>query len=137
MYRVRHQSPPLAWSLKLQESAQIWAETLAREGRLEHGGHEGVGQNLAFCAGKLTGVQACKLWYDELRAPGYTFEQPGFTHGTGHFTQVVWRTSKLLGIGIAQGVEGTYVVAHYEPAGNGMGQFQMNVLPPDRDLTEI
>ncbi|CAB4014963.1 Hypothetical predicted protein [Paramuricea clavata] len=46
-----------------------------------------------------------------------------------HFTQVVWSSTKKLGIGYAQSADGkdTYVVARYSPAGNFFGQFTDNV----------
>ena len=31
--------------------------------------------------------------------PGYDFDNGGFSAGTGHFTQVVWKDSVKLGIG--------------------------------------
>lgn len=50
---------------------------------------------------------------------------------TGHFTQVVWSSSRELGIGKAtgthDGVPCTYIVARYRPAGNYEGQFQTEV----------
>lgn len=49
----------------------------------------------------------------------------------GHFTQLVWRSTKLFGIGKARSRSGKIViVAHYLPAGNISGAFQYNVLPP-------
>ncbi|CAK8688450.1 unnamed protein product [Clavelina lepadiformis] len=37
----------------------------------------------------------------------------------GHFTQVVWRSSTEIGVGVATNGKGKYfVVAHYQPAGN-------------------
>lgn len=52
---------------------------------------------------------------------------------TGHFTQVVWKSSITLGIGKAVVPKGnmkcTYIVARYRPAGNYMGKFQAEVLP--------
>ena len=48
----------------------------------------------------------------------------------GHFTQVVWKDSKKLGIGIATGKIGTVVVANYLPPGNYKGKFGENVPPP-------
>jgi hypothetical protein len=49
---------------------------------------------------------------------------------TGHFTQVVWRGSTNLGVGIAFGNNGrtAVVVANYSPPGNYLGQFPANVL---------
>ena len=51
--------------------------------------------------------------------------------GTGHFTQVVWKGSKELGIGKATGKKNgmycTYIVGRYRPPGNFQGKFQQNV----------
>ena len=47
--------------------------------------------------------------------------------GTVHFTQVVWKGSTKLGVGMAKGKGGTTVVATYSPAGNVSGQFPANV----------
>lgn len=53
---------------------------------------------------------------------------------TGHFTQLVWRTSQFFGIGKARSRTGKIVVvAHYSPAGNANGSFEDNVLPPGPD----
>lgn len=49
----------------------------------------------------------------------------------GHFTQLIWRSTKYFGIGKARSRSGKIViVAHYLPAGNISGAFQCNVLPP-------
>ena len=50
-------------------------------------------------------------------------------NGTGHFTQVVWKKSVLLGVGMATDGTDYYVCAHYGPAGNYSGQYAENVLP--------
>ena len=64
--------------------------------------------------------------------PGYNFGSGGFSGGTGHFTQVVWKGSTQLGIGRAeiqqQGMKCAYIVGRYKPAGNMMGDFPANVL---------
>lgn len=50
---------------------------------------------------------------------------------TGHFTQVIWRDSTELGVGMARNRNGeVYVVCNYNPAGNFLGSFTENVLPP-------
>lgn len=49
---------------------------------------------------------------------------------TGHFTQVVWRDSSELGVGMARNRNGeVYVVCNYNPAGNFLGSFVDNVPP--------
>ena len=48
----------------------------------------------------------------------------------GHFTQVVWKNSKELGVGRAQGKDGKWiVVCNYSPAGNFVGRDAENVFP--------
>lgn len=50
--------------------------------------------------------------------------------GTGHFTQVVWKDSKELGVGCTKAKNGKiYVVANYYPPGNYIGCYVENVLP--------
>lgn len=49
----------------------------------------------------------------------------------GHFTQVVWKGTKEVGIGIASdGKNQCIVVGSYRPAGNMMGDFSDHVPPP-------
>lgn len=50
---------------------------------------------------------------------------------SGHFTQVVWKGSKEIGVGKAVAKDGKHiVVASYRPAGNLIGTYAANVLPP-------
>lgn len=88
------------------------------------------GENIFWVsAGSPDGTVATKAFYDEIK--DYNFDNGGFSMATGHFTQVVWRGSKNLGIGIAKsGKGGTYVVANYDPPGNYYGQFKENVPRP-------
>lgn len=48
----------------------------------------------------------------------------------GHFSQVVWRDSKELGVAVAKNRNGhIFVVANYSPPGNFIGSFAENVPP--------
>lgn len=49
----------------------------------------------------------------------------------GHFTQVVWKDSTELGVGMATNGNTVFVVGQYRPAGNisNEGYFEKNVLP--------
>lgn len=60
----------------------------------------------------------------------------------GHFTQLVWASTNLFGVGKARSRSGKIlVVANYRPAGNISGLFKDNVLPPvpenEMDLTSV
>jgi hypothetical protein len=49
----------------------------------------------------------------------------------GHFTQVVWKASRELGVGWATGGNGwTYFCCNYSPTGNFNNDYAGNVLPP-------
>ena len=54
--------------------------------------------------------------------------------GCGHFTQVVWKSSRQLGVGKAKSFDArqVFVVCMYYPAGNYVGRYKDNVLPPPR-----
>lgn len=57
------------------------------------------GENLCYTtSAALTCVQG---WYDEIE--DYDFRRPGWSSATGHFTQLVWKSSETLGVGQAPG----------------------------------
>jgi len=125
-YRAKHNAPPLKWSSKAATAAQRWAEQLAKQNKLQHGDHEGMGQNLAYMSGKpMTGQEATNMWYNEIKK--YDFSDPKFTPGSGHFTQVVWAGSTEIGVGRVTSGGQTFVVANYFPPGNVRGHFEVNV----------
>ena len=51
-YRKLHGAPPLKWSGKLQNSAQKWANQLARAQQLQHDNQQAEGENLAYAQGE-------------------------------------------------------------------------------------
>jgi len=56
---------------------------------------------------------------------------PSYSVRSGHFTQLVWKSSREVGIGRSQSRDGKcFVVANFYPAGNYIGQNADNVLPP-------
>ncbi|XP_039256215.1 Golgi-associated plant pathogenesis-related protein 1-like isoform X2 [Styela clava] len=128
VYRKQHGVPPLTLNAEMSKDAQIWAERLAKRGQLEHADTD-LGENLAMRSPELSGQDAAKMWYDEIQY--YDFSNPGYKGGTGHFTQVVWKSSKEFGAGIAKASNGgLYAVGRYKPAGNvtNPGFFEENVL---------
>ncbi|XP_050320143.1 mucin-4-like [Bactrocera neohumeralis] len=128
-YRARHQNcPPLSLSNELSKYAQQWAQHLAATGRLEHRQVHTYGENLYTSSGmEVDGATVVKNWYDEIR--NYDFSKATYKPGTGHFTQIVWRDSRQLGVGIATRADSTYVVCNYNPPGNILGSFD-GMVPP-------
>jgi uncharacterized protein YkwD len=110
--------------------AQNWANTLAARNIFAHSGTQGYGENIyASTSRSVTGRDPVDLFYAEIKY--YNYNAPGFSKATGHFTQVVWKSSKSIGVGVAKGRDGTtYVVVNYYPQGNYQGQFSANVPRP-------
>ena len=126
--RARHCAKPLAWSAKLAQVAQQWANALRDKGCAF--GHSGgsYGENLAAgTSGTLDAEDVVKMWYDEVSH--YRFPNGGFSAQTGHFTQVVWRGTARVGCGRSQCNGMDIWVCEYDPPGNWQGQYRENVLP--------
>nr|XP_040141975.1 Golgi-associated plant pathogenesis-related protein 1 isoform X1 [Ictidomys tridecemlineatus] len=135
-YRQKHGVPPLKLCKKLNQEAQQYSEALASTRILKHSPESSRGQcgeNLAWASYDQTGKEVADRWYSEIKS--YNFQQPGFTSGTGHFTAMVWKNTKKMGVGKASASDGSsFVVARYFPAGNVVNQgfFEENVLPPKK-----
>ncbi|CAF0861552.1 unnamed protein product [Rotaria sp. Silwood1] len=139
-YRARHSASPLTISQRLNYIAQKYAEYLAATSKFEHSGNrfenESLGENLYMqwiSHGKVpvSAREATKSWYDEIEL--YSFKRPYYSEETGHFTQMVWKSTQKIGIGVALSADEreVYIVANYYPAGNiiNPGYFEKNVLP--------
>ncbi|CAD7060115.1 unnamed protein product, partial [Tilletia caries] len=136
-YRALHGVQLFAWDAGLAASAQAVADTCVFEHSVGN-----YGENLAAStSGTFSYVQAIDLWYQEIAS--YDYSNPGFSLSAGHFTQLVWAGSNLvgcglnnqctpqqLGFGTGSGTQATMVVCQYRPPGNVIGQFAQNVLPP-------
>jgi len=114
--------PPLTWSKELAAFAQQWADQLASTGKFEHRPNNSYGENIFIGSGGYTVLDASKDWYSEKK--GYTYSKIGDDLSAGHYTQMVWKNTKQMGVGVAIAGNGDmYVVANYSPPGNFIGQF--------------
>ncbi|XP_025202336.1 uncharacterized protein LOC112599595 isoform X1 [Melanaphis sacchari] len=132
-YRKKHMVPPMILSKKLCKYAEEWANYLSVKGLLEHRPSSSYGENL-FCSWtslpnhRIEGREPVDSWYEEIKF--HPFGREPTTLKSGHFSQVVWATSKEMGVGVASNRSGQiFVVACYDPAGNFLGQFRENVPP--------
>ncbi|XP_037079765.1 DNA topoisomerase 1-like isoform X2 [Pollicipes pollicipes] len=134
-YRKKHNVPPLERSRKLTKSAREWAKQLAKDDKMSHRKDSSDGENI-YCKWssnpkhKVKGHEAVESWYAEIKDHNFTCEPtPGVLH-SGHFSQVVWLSSRQIGVGKARSKSGrVYVVANYSPAGNFLGDYCDNVPP--------
>lgn len=134
--RSIHSVPSLKYSRDIERVAQEWADHLARTNGFSHNPNanykgQNLGENIAsrWSSNRedYPGAQPVEQWYKEIdRYDFKTYSGPK----TGHFTQVVWKGSKEVGIGRAQSNDGTWiVVANFFPPGNYVGQHESNVFP--------
>ena len=131
-YRASHDAPPLKWSKEAASKAKKWVKKIADKGVIDHGEHDGMGQNIAHMMSSggtvdMTGQQTADLWYKEIK--DYDFSKPGFGQLTGHFTQVVWTSTTHIGAAKISKGSHCYVVANYLPPGNvnTSDEFKKNV----------
>lgn len=126
-FRSLHHAPPLEWDAKLAAYAQHHAGRC----QFKHSSSP-YGENLA--AGYTTVTAGVNAWYREKSQ--YSYIWPGFSYKTGHFTQLVWRSTTRLGCAfvLCEGKNNRswhLLVCEYSPHGNvlNQGYFRANVLP--------
>lgn len=140
-YRKRHGVPLLKLDKKLCKISQEWAKNLADRNALEHRKNSPHGENI-YCmyssdpSFMVSGHAPVDSWYEEIKF--HTFDKEPSSLKSGHFTQVVWKSSELLGVGVAKNRHNkVYVVANYSPAGNFVGDFVENVPPPLDNASKV
>ncbi|CAF4559838.1 unnamed protein product, partial [Rotaria magnacalcarata] len=135
--RRPYEAQPVHLSDQLSEIAQRWAEQMARTGKLEHSpqewrslGRQTLGENyFASFQVPLTGDKMVRKWLKEGKR--YMFGYDG-RRDTENFTQLVWRSTKEVGVGRALSEDGnwSYGVAIFDPPGNIPNQYAENVHLP-------
>lgn len=125
LLRAFHSAPNLTYSLTIEQSAQSWATYLAKTGKFEHSPGS-YGENVAIVYDKRNAcIKATDLWYEEVE----TFNFSSNMFSSGHFTQLVWKNTREIGVGISMNDKYTYVVMQFQPAGNYPGTYIDNVRP--------
>ena len=132
--RAKHQSPALIWDDTIMAFSQQWANYLLLNNLFQHSGSVIYGENLAYFAGYGTDLmtlvkKAIDMWYNEISL--YDFKKPGFSSATGHFTCLVWKSSKFfsMGISINTQAQSAIITMNTSPPGNYVNDFAANVLP--------
>jgi pathogenesis-related protein 1 len=120
---------PVTWSKKLAIYAQAWANNLASiDCDLRHRPRSGkwkqeYGENLFIGTSGYYGVaDAVKFWESEkIYYQGQTLDSSNY-HDSGHYTQIVWKTTEQIGCAKAECNSNLIVVCNYNPPGNVLGQ---------------
>ncbi|KAF9103353.1 hypothetical protein BGX29_003445 [Mortierella sp. GBA35] len=121
-YRARHGAAPLKWNDNAANFGDNWIQQCA----FRHSGGK-YGENLA--AGYKNFKVGIDAWYNEVSK--YDYRNPGFSMATGHFTQVVWKSTKTIGCAKKYCPNSNWYIyiCEYSPPGNYQGQYEKNVLP--------
>jgi len=129
--RARIGVPALGWDPALAADARVWANELAATGRFEHSPDDPAkpleGENLwagtphAFSPEAMVGLWAAeKADYRPGLFPNNS--RSGDIENVGHYTQLIWRTSRRVGCASAVGGNEEILVCRYSDAGNVTGQ---------------
>jgi len=117
--------PPLVWSDRLAAVAQEWADTLVKHKEFKHRPHSMFGENLFEIRGPRAHAspsQVVQAWASESRDYDYRAIQcRNGSRSCGHYTQIVWRTTKQVGCAVARGDRREVWVCNYDPPGNWVG----------------
>lgn len=123
--------PALSWSAELAAYAQNWADYLALNYncRMAHRSSMGqatkkAGENIFWGSATLfTPRDAAQSWYSEIKEYTYRPVTAQNFQKTGHYTQMVWKSTREVGMGISVCKNGSViVVANYFPPGNYLGE---------------
>ncbi|XP_074641167.1 cysteine-rich venom protein Mr30-like [Tubulanus polymorphus] len=124
------------WDKEAAKAALGWANSMchARGGGPDHDpitarfipGRNAYGQNW-FCSGGqgTTWQEVIKSWCDEKTEENFSYEEGG-NQATGHYSQVMWADSVLVGCAMLYcdvGNKGEYFVCNYARAGNEPGYY--------------
>jgi uncharacterized protein YkwD/acetyltransferase-like isoleucine patch superfamily enzyme len=119
----------LTWSDKAATAAQNWANTIASQCQLQHGGLSDAdgtqyGQNIHWTSASSTTMeQVVNAWASEKQFYNYSDNSCEAGKVCGHYTQIVWANTTQVGCGQAQCSNGsTMTVCNYTPPGNYIGQ---------------
>ena len=114
--RALHKVPPLKWSNQAAEKAKQWADRCV----FAHSNNKNYGENLA--SGHQNWDEVMRDWYDK-EIVHYNYNYPGFSMQTGHFTQIVWKSTKKVGCAMSPCGGRPLYVCKYWPPGNRSGRF--------------
>ncbi|XP_018820825.1 pathogenesis-related protein PR-1-like [Juglans regia] len=115
---------PLMWDPKLARYAQWYANQRRFDCALRHSNGP-YGENIFWGSGNgWTPSQAVTAWVSERKWYNYRSNSCAGGQQCGHFTQIVWRTTRRVGCSrvICSGGRGVFMTCNYDPPGNYIGE---------------
>jgi len=118
--RSRMKLPPLEWSSELAAFSQKWANTLLAKNRSAHNPNTPYGENILITGIGATPSMIVNDWASESR--DYSYPENACSTDCGHYTQIVWRSTRRMGCAVARGSQREIWVCSYDPPGNYRGE---------------
>lgn len=121
-WRAKVNVPPLVWDDDLAKTALKWAKQLKNEKcAFKHSHVKGLGENLFMgTTGFFGPTDVVNSWGNEIK--DYNYKKNTCSGVCGHYTQVVWKTTKRVGCAKIECGGNDIWVCNYDPPGNWIGQ---------------
>jgi len=130
-YRQKHNLPIFTIDDDLTNLAQNWADNIGSRNVMQHRPNNKYGENIYSRLDSTNlGVKAVDGWYNEMKyfQLGDNEDDIGKKNEMFHMTQLLWRPSSKIGVGVSKSANDMYyVVVNYNPPGNVMGRFMQNL----------
>ena len=112
--------PPLEWDEDLENIAASHAYELTGVCTLRHNTRKGLGENLAMTPISWNSRRVVRMW--ALEEKNYDYKNNRCIGICGHYTQLVWKTTKFVGCAISECKGYIITVCNYSPPGNWIGR---------------
>lgn len=113
--------PPLQWSADLAAYSQKWANSLIADNRIAHNSKSPYGENILSSGLGSTPASVVTEWASESK--DYNYSTNTCNGDCGHYTQLVWRSTRKVGCAMASNTQREIWVCSYDPAGNVRGKW--------------
>ena len=119
--RAEMELHPLQWSSELAAYSQKWANSLIAKNGAAHNSKSPYGENILVTGLGSTPSTVVTEWASE--SQDYTYRSNTCNGDCGHYTQLVWRSTREVGCAMAHNGQREIWVCSYDPPGNYEGEW--------------